>query len=69
MYCGRLGSLKATSEAELGVSNVQYVFTVTGRRRKGGWAGGCGPKFQIQQNFGQSPGHSRENIAYQKALH
>ena len=30
---------------------------------------GCGPKIQVQQNFGQSPGHSRENIAYQKALH
>lgn len=69
LHGGRSGSLEAASEAELGVANVRYVFTVTARRRKGDWAGGCGPKIQVQQNFGQSPGDSRENIAYQKALH
>ena len=69
LHCGRLGSLKVASEAELDVSNVQYVFTVTGRRRKGDRAGGCGLKIQVQQNFRQSPGHSSENTAYWKTLH
>lgn len=50
--------------------NVYYVFIVTGRRRKGDWAGrDVAPRSKSNKNLANPTGRSRENVVYQKAPH